>query len=121
MIKSEYIGKKESAKRMAIILLALAMVTAVSCHNKKIPEGVVSEKAMIEILAEMHTADAYFNVTNGYECDTLIGEIAYTYNQIFERYGVTKETFDKSLDYYSKNPKKFREMYEKVVLKLNKK
>jgi hypothetical protein len=92
-----------------------------ACNKNKVPEGVIKEKTMIELLTEMHTADAYFNNINDYECDTMIGEIYYTYNQIFKKYGTNKEEFDRSMDYYSQNPKKFREMYEKVVLKLNKK
>lgn len=103
----------------AALLLSALLMSA--CNKNKVPEDIIKEKTMIELLTEMHTADAYFNNITGYECDTLIGEINYTYNQIFKKYGTNKEQFDKSLDYYSQNPKKFREMYEKVVLKLNKK
>ena len=103
----------------AILLVSALLMSA--CNKNKVPEGVIKEKTMIELLTEMHTADAYFNNITGYECDTMIGEINYTYNQIFKKYGTTKEGFERSMDYYSQNPKKFREMYEKVVLKLNKK
>ena len=103
----------------AILLVSALLMSA--CNKNKVPEGVIKEKTMIELLTEMHTADAYFNNINDYECDTMIGEIYYTYNQIFKKYGTNKEEFDRSMDYYSQNPKKFREMYEKVVLKLNKK
>lgn len=103
----------------AILLVSALLISA--CNKNKVPEGVIKEKTMIELLTEMHTADAYFNNITGYECDTMIGEINYTYNQIFKKYGTTKEGFERSMDYYSQNPKKFREMYEKVVLKLNKK
>ena len=104
----------------ALALLVSALLMS-ACNKNKVPEDIIKEKTMIELLTEMHTADAYFNNITGYECDTMIGEINYTYNQIFKKYGTNKEQFDKSLDYYSQNPKKFREMYEKVVLKLNKK
>lgn len=103
----------------AALLVSALLMSA--CNKNKVPEDIIKEKTMIELLTEMHTADAYFNNITGYECDTMIGEINYTYNQIFKKYGTNKEQFDKSLDYYSQNPKKFREMYEKVVLKLNKK
>ncbi|MBR4804856.1 MAG: DUF4296 domain-containing protein [Bacteroidales bacterium] len=103
------------------LLLIASAVLFFSCNRNRIPEGVINEKTMIEILTEMHTVDAYFNILNGYECDTLMGEIYYTYDQIFKNHGTTKEAFDNSMDYYSKNPKKYREMYEKVVLNLNKK
>lgn len=102
----------------ALLFSALLMF---ACNKNKVPEGIIKEKTMIELLTEMHTADAYFTLITDYECDTMIGEINYTYTQIFKKHGTTKEQFERSLDYYSQNPKKFREMYEKVVLKLNKK
>ena len=112
--------KNNILTKLLALMLAIATTTIfVGCHGDKTPDNIISEKVMIEILADMHTADAFFNITNGYECDTITGEIRYTYNQIFKKHGVTKEKFDGSMDYYSKNPKKFREMYEKVVLKLN--
>lgn len=113
--------KTPFVKRTVLVLLIATAVGIVSCNKDKLPEGVLDEKAMVELLTEMHTADAYFKVTTGSEYDTLIGEINYTYNQIFKKHGTTKENFEKSMDYYSKNPKKFRAMYEKVVLNLNKK
>ena len=100
-------------------MVSILLLTA--CGKDRLPNGVLDEKTMIEVLVDMHTADAYFNITTGHEYDTLIGEINYTYNQIFKKHGTTKATFDNSMDYYSKDPKRFREMYEKVVLKLNKK
>ena len=108
-------------RHLTVLVLLVSATLFFSCQKDKVPEGIVDEKTMVDILAEMHTADAFFNIMNGYECDTLIGEINYTYNQIFKKHNVSKEDFDKSMDYYSKNPKKFRAMYEKVVLVLNQK
>ena len=107
------------SKHIAAILLFLSASIIFSCNRNKLPDNILDEKTLIEVLTEMHTADAYFRLTTDYESDTLIGEINYTYNQIFKQHGTTKEQFEQSLDYYSKNPKKFREIYEKVVLKLN--
>lgn len=112
---------KKTLRPMTLVGIMLAVTLAVACHRDNLPEGVLDEKTLTAVLTEMHTADAYFNVTTGYECDTLIGEINYTYNQIFKKHGTTKEAFDKSMDYYYKQPKKFRAIYEKVVLNLNKK
>lgn len=103
------------------LLLIVSATVLFSCNKNKLPEGVLDEKTMVELLTDMHTADAYFKMTTGSEYDTLIGEINYTYNQIFKQHGTTKENFEKSIDYYSQDPKKYRAMYEKVVLNLNKK
>ena len=108
-------------RNIAILLLIASATLLFSCNKNKLPEGVLDEKTMVAVLTDMHTADAYFKVTTGSEYDTIIGEINYTYNQIFKQHGTTKEDFEKSMEYYSKNPKQYRAMYEKVVLKLNKK
>lgn len=113
--------KHNTIKRIFVISALLATIfLAASCNKNKLPEGIIEEKVMIEILSEMHTVDAFFNNTVGYDCDTVIGEVYYTYEQIFKKHGVTRDQFETSMDYYSKNPQQFRDMYEKVVLNLNK-
>ncbi len=100
-------------------IILISVVLLCSCNKNRLPEGVLDEKTMVDLLSEMHTADAFFTVTTDYESDTMIGQMNYTYDQIFKRHGTTKQAFEQSLEYYSKNPKKYRDMYEKVVLKLN--
>ncbi len=107
-------------KTVLILMATIITATTFSCHKAQLPDDVLTEKQMVDLLVELHTIDAFFNVTNGFYCDTLSEEIGYTYQQTFKKHGITREEFKKSLDYYSKDTKKHREIYEKVVLKLNK-
>ena len=62
-------------RHLTVLVLVVSATLFFSCQKNKVPEGIVDEKTMVDILAEMHTADAFSNIMNGYECDTLIGEI----------------------------------------------
>jgi hypothetical protein len=42
-------------------------------------------------------------------------------NVVFKKNNVTKKQFEKSFDYYSKNPKIFKSIQQKMIEQLNKK
>ena len=56
---------KKTLRPMTLVGIMLAVTLAVACHRDNLPEGVLDEKTLTAVLTEMHTADAYFNVTTG--------------------------------------------------------
>lgn len=73
---------------------------------------------MANVLIDMHKTDA------------VLAERGFTYNHynlkspyysyILKKHGVTQAEFDSSLTWYSKNPKKFDKVYDKVLVQLTK-
>jgi len=89
---------------IASLLMIVSATVLFSCNKNKLPEGVLDEKTMVELLTDMHTADAYFKMTTGSEYDTLIGEINYTYNQIFKQHGISWDLVSNSQYFFRNSP-----------------
>jgi len=85
-----------------------------SCEGK--PSGVLSDRQMTYVLTEMHKTDAVLNekgLTYGH-----YNSKAPYYKFIFKKYRITQAQFDSSLVWYTKNPRVFENIYEKVVTNL---
>jgi len=80
------------------------------------PRGILSLSDMTNVLTEMHKTDASLNergLAYGHYTDK-----APYYKFIFKKYGISKAEFDSSLVWYSKNPRIFDNMYDKVLVNL---
>lgn len=109
-------------KHLSLAILAAILLFSTACSEKnRIPDDIIPQKEMVDILTDMHTIDAYFMITTNYRMDTLENEMFYSYQELFKKYGISEEDFSRSMDYYSAHEKDFHEIYEKVVLNLNKK
>ena len=85
-----------------------------ACVNR--PGGVLNERQMTNVLTEMHKTDAILN-EKGLAYGHYTEKAAY-YKFIFKKYKITKAQFDSSLVWYSKNPRIFDNMYDKVLINL---
>lgn len=71
------------------------------------------EKRMARIMADIYTADAILQ-----ECQSRGSKdktIESTYRTVLGHYGLTKADYDSAVAWYSRNPKKFASVYERVV------
>ena len=85
-----------------------------ACESR--PNGVLNESKMATVLTEMHKTDACLNekgLTFGHYSDK-----SPYYSYIFKKYHVTQVQFDSSLVWYSKNPRVFSNIYDKVLINL---
>ena len=82
------------------------------------PNTIISKKDMVSLLVKMQLIDA--SVLNSglrsthYSMDT----IDY-YCKTIQSYGYTQAQFDSSLAYYTKSPKEFDAIYDKVIIELS--
>jgi len=107
---------------LPVIILILAFLC--SCTPDKntpppeIPEGVLPEQEMVPVLVEMHLADATLNVLNVEKQFNGLKPYMY-YDNVLDKYGVSREQFDKSIKFYAKEPEYLDKMYEKVLSSLS--
>ena len=97
-----------------LILVTGIILLLSSCDGR--PKGVLSLNDMTDVLTEMHKTDASLNergLAYGHYTDK-----APYYKFIFKKYGISKAEFDSSLVWYSKNPRIFDNMYDKVLVNL---
>ena len=103
------------------ILLSFFMFWFISCDKPVVekPEKLINEEKMIEILKDIHIAEASF--TNRRYQDTLLSKSnsANFYYSVLDKYQIPDSVFEKSFIYYASQPRKFEKMYRQVMNNLN--
>ncbi|HSH19667.1 MAG TPA: DUF4296 domain-containing protein [Draconibacterium sp.] len=102
------------------IILALLIYILVSCDNSVIkkPDNLVKEKQMIDMLIDIHIAEATYNRMR-YDSIVRNSSSANFYYSVLEKYETPDSVFEKSFLYYASNPKNFEKMYREVMNKLS--
>lgn len=96
------------------------LIFNISCNSGDVPEGIIPKDEFIEILTEVHIADAVLTEKGLYDRKLKDSSESY-YNYIFVKYNINRAAFDKSLQYYGKNTEEFELMYNKVIAQLKQK
>lgn len=104
-----------------IFFLAIMLLLAVACRKESFPKPphLVSRDQMIDILTDIHLADAIYQ-TQRYTSDELnkFSETEFYYS-VLHKHKVADSTFETSLIYYSSRPKDFEKIYTRVLNRLN--
>lgn len=91
------------------ILLPFAVVLS-SCSDR--PKGVLGESDMVDLIADIETAEAYTQTQSGPSHDeTARQQIT---NFILDKHGITKEEFDSTMTWYGRNIDEYQKLFEKV-------
>ncbi len=75
---------------------------------------------MVTVLTDVHLMDAYISMIP-YNDSVLKQQSLRYYDAIYKKHKISRRDFDKSLEYYSKQPKVLDSMYSQVITNLNKK
>jgi hypothetical protein len=104
---------KNNFWRKTFILIGILILLA-ACNSR--PKGVLSQHDMINVLTDLHKLDGSMNAKGlPYNQFDLKNEY---YISVLQKYGITQAEFDSSLVWYSKNPKNFDKIYDKVLEQL---
>lgn len=106
-------------KKLIVIFCILTLVF-VACDKLPIekPKDLISEKQMIQMLVDIHIAEATFNHMR-YDSLVRKSSSANFYYSVLNKYEVQDSVFEKSFVFYSSTPKHFEEMYKDVMNKLS--
>jgi len=101
------------------IFLMLVFLTACD-SGRRDRNFVVEQEKMVDVMVDVHLTEAILRnkKISGEELDKKTSDY---YSRIFHKHDITKKQFDSSLVYYEKNVDQFNEIYEEVIVKLNKK
>ncbi len=106
-------------KKLLFILL-LTVFAFIACDDSVVPkpENLVKEKQMIEMLVDIHMAEATFSK---FRHDSIMknNSSANFYYSVLDKHQVPDSVFEKSFVYYASVPKDFEKMYRKVMNQLN--
>ena len=106
-------------KNLPVILLLLFFVF-VSCDKLPVekPENLIKEKKMIDMLVDIHIAEATF-IHMRYDSIIRNSSSANFYYSILEKYEVPDSVFEQSFVFYASVPRDFEKMYRKVMNQLS--
>ena len=93
------------------------MIALVSCTQKPdpLPEGILSEKEMINALADVHLLEsaAQLNMLEGVPSDSLT--LRDYYSALFESKSYSLAAFDSSFAHYAKTPEVMERLMDSVL------
>jgi len=106
-------------KRNIIISIILILgFTACDTEVYKKPKHLIKEKKMIDMLVDVHLAEAAYN--NQSYRNTTARRLTETdfYYSVLHKYNVPDSVFERSFVYYASKPKVFEKMYRQVTNRL---
>lgn len=102
-------------KRIYGILL-FTLVFAWGCNKER---KVIPRDEMVSVLVQVHLMDGATQIAQ-YNPEVSVPDTLNVYEAVLENYGYTKAQFDSSIQYYSKDLRKFDRIYQEVLSRLNK-
>ena len=101
-------------------LFVFVLFAVVSCDEPIMPkpENLLKEKQMINMLVDIHIAEATYNQ---FRYDTIMKSNSSEnfYYSVLDKYEVVDTVFEQSYVYYSSLPKDFEKMYREVMNRLS--
>lgn len=108
------ISYPDVCKVIAGVTIGLFGLIASGCDKR--PKNVLSDKEMVEVIADLKLAEAYANSQiHGSGTADKREELA---KSVLASHGVTQEELDSTLGWYGRNLDKYSELYEKVDKRL---
>jgi hypothetical protein len=103
------------------IILLFLFISFVSCSKPPVekPEKLIQENQMIDILVDIHLAEAAFNARRHRDSQVMKSSSADFYYSILDKYQIADSVFEKSFVFYASQPRKFEKMYRQAMNKLN--
>jgi ferritin-like metal-binding protein YciE len=104
------------------IISFILCVTLLSCGSPQtnIPNDILSENIFIDLLKDIHLAEAKFELHKTKGMENAKNELAHNYSAIYETHEITADDFDKTLDYYAQHPEQLEKIYTRVLEQLTK-
>ena len=95
-------------------LFFLGLLFIAACSSNKVPDGIIPQKKMTSLLAEVHIVDGSL-YTISQAPDTLYKHGMARYLELFKKYGTYTVQFKKSMQYYTADPDKMEAMYTQIL------
>ena len=110
-----------------LVLISLLFVLVCGCAHKDkgfIPERVLSEHEMIDIMTDVQIIEADINYRKTQEKEADNTPMDYRqltqsyYDQLFEHYGITDSVFSQNMRYYTERPDQLEKIMDSVFQRL---
>lgn len=106
---------KNMYKRFLLVLFSTLLFSCSGSDKVVIPNDVLQVEKMAEVMVDIHLMEAAMNI-NAANTDKFNTSLRI---DIFKKHNITKEQYDKSYDFYTKNPEQLGEVYQMVLNSLS--
>lgn len=84
------------------------------------PESLIPESEMVQILTDIHVADASVEFMRLESSEDLYSYKNAFFEDVMEEHGIDQETFESSFDYYATDLEQFAFLYDSVLVEISK-
>jgi hypothetical protein len=104
----------------AFMLIMIVIISTISCGRDKEIKGseFIPRDTLVEVIRDIHLMDGVTNDMKYYRKYNPEDSID-LYGTIFETYGIDRETYERTIDEYSKHPELLNRVYDDVLTELN--
>jgi hypothetical protein len=104
-------------KQVKYLIICFCFIIISCSQNEKVDKDILNKDSLINVIVDMHLGDAILMEPSVATKQITINKPEY-YSAILKKHSVTKENFQKSIDFYSQNPEEYETIYETVVEKI---
>jgi Domain of unknown function (DUF4296) len=98
------------------LLISIGFYSCYSNSGEQPPENLIPEDQMINVLAEIELTQAFIKL-NIAAVDSI--NQPQLFQNIFDKHNTTRNSFNESLIFYSKQPQVLESIYQKVITSLS--
>nr|WP_245889490.1 DUF4296 domain-containing protein [Cecembia rubra] len=97
-----------------MILRGALFLVLLSCNKNKIPEGILDEDKMVELLVEIHFVEGLVSTFPvHYDSSRVLYPLFE--KEIFEKHQIPDSVFRRSLEYYMRDAKTMDRLYARTI------
>ena len=97
-----------------ILWLLIVLFIAFACQKKE----VIPRDELVPVLVEIHLMDGAIRQSR-FKDEVQVPDSIDVYEYVLEKHGYTQAQFDSSINYYSRDPRRFEQIYQEVLARLN--
>ena len=106
-------------KKSFLVFSFCLLVFFCACHNSQLPDGVMTPSAMEAFLKEAYLLEGFYSVETEFRYDSLHAEMVASYDSLLAKHNITREDFERSVDYYTHHPMDYAKIHERVIALLD--
>ena len=124
-IKPVIKGRLTRHLKTFILLLIALCISGIACKRQwednkaQKPKDLIPRDKMVAVLTDFHLIESAL-LYSQYKVVNVKTQGSFYYKKILDKYHITKDQFDRSLDYYSYHLKELESMYEEIIVNYTK-
>ena len=105
-------------KNILPIAALVALLSLAACRHDERPADVIEAPQMVDFLSDAYLLEGFYAVETQYRYDAMTAEVLRAYDDILDKYHLTREQVEHSFAYYSKHPELYLPIQDSVLARI---